>query len=90
MTEYNATKAADYPHFAYATHPTTGQVIVVLRYTSGYHDAPNTNGKTADELNEEIGVSKAMAQAMYAGSMFGWDCPAAHPACYRENGSIKT
>ena len=39
-----------------------------------------------DECNEIGGVSKAQAAAMLAGSMFGWDIPAADPKNYDEQG----
>ena len=39
-----------------------------------------------DECNESGGVSKAQAAAMLAGSMFGWEVPAADPKNYDEQG----
>jgi len=40
----------------------------------------------ADAINEQIGVTRAQAAAMLAGSMFGWACPGADPANYDEQG----
>ena len=44
------------------------------------------NAAVKDKFNEKLGVSKAQEQAMVAGSMFGWDKPAAKPKNYDENG----
>lgn len=44
--------------------------------------------KTVEELNESMGVSKAQAAAMKAGSLFGWDTKAADPANYNEEGIL--
>jgi len=41
----------------------------------------------AEMLNDAMGVTKAQAAAMAAGSMFGWDAPAADPANYDEKGT---
>ena len=38
------------------------------------------------KLNEQIGVTRAQAAAMLAGSMFGWACPGADPANYDAQG----
>lgn len=45
-------------------------------------------GKTlADSYNQNLGVTKRQAAAMVAGSMFGWETPAADPNSYDENGN---
>ena len=55
-------------------------------------DLPNSgkeeNRRVVDERNREGGVSKAQEAAMSAGSMFGWDVPAADPRSYDENGVL--
>ena len=42
--------------------------------------------EAADALNDAMRVTKAQSAAMLAGSMFGWDVPAADPKNYDENG----
>ena len=52
-------------------------VIGITRGESGYN--PIYTRMTADELNTIQGVTPAQAKAMYNGSLFGWDAPAADP-----------
>ena len=42
------------------------------------------------ETNEKLGVSRAQAEAMLAGSMFGWQTQAADPCSYDEQGRMLT
>lgn len=72
------------PRYCYATLPSTGQLIKIDRYESGY--TPIDSSMSAEEANELIGVNKAQAEAMFMGSMFGWDTPAANPSNYDSNG----
>ena len=44
--------------------------------------------KIVDEYNEKLGVTKAQAEAMVAGSMFGWHVPAADPKNYDKDGKL--
>lgn len=53
-------------------------VIGVRRGESGYY--PIFTPLSAHELNEERNVSSAQREAMYNGSLFGWDTPSADPA----------
>lgn len=50
---------------------------MLIRGRSGYR--PFESRFTPDEFNAQIGITPEGVQAMLAGSMFGWDCPAANP-----------
>lgn len=60
-------------------------VGVIRRGEMGYAQA-EVQGITMDaavqiveEMNAELGVSELEVHCMRAGSIFGWDCPAANP-----------
>ena len=78
-----------------ATQPSVATLICIMRGESGYSpsdwntDNPERNRRIADYNNQKRGVSKAQEQAMLSGSMFGWDCPAADPTQYNEQGQAK-
>lgn len=57
--------------------PSTGEVILIVRGSSGYYLA--ARDCDPDAFNELWGVTPAQVQAMEAGSMFGWDTPGANP-----------
>ena len=68
------------------------EIIIIRKGESGYYRTDKYGHDRAealaivDECNEIGGVSKAQAAAMLAGSMFGWDTPAADPKNYDEQG----
>ena len=82
------------PERCYAYLPTTQEITIVKKGESGYYRSDlspvyGQDGKAfVEELNRQGGVSKAQAEAMIAGAMFGWACPAADPANYDENGTL--
>ena len=82
------------PKQCYSTLASTGEIILIKRGEDGYFpsDLPDRgkeeNRRVVDECNREGGVSKAQEAAMSAGSMFGWDVPAADPRSYDENGVL--
>lgn len=66
-------------------------MILITRYQKGYtprsvQKSPEENRAIVDRYNKNNGISKAQEAAMVAGSMFGWDTPAAKPKNYDENG----
>lgn len=67
------------PEICYAAHPEDGHVVVIIREEAGYREslASIEAGVTAEEINKAIGITPEQANAMLAGSMFGWECPAA-------------
>ena len=84
-----------WPSYCYSTVKTTGELIVIHAEESGYYPANNSttntakNRQLADMLNARLGVTKAMEEAMYCGSLFGWHTPVAQPENYTEDGSLK-
>lgn len=80
------------PEHCYAVLPSSGQLIEVRRGEKGYYPCAYSTGDReynkilANQFNTHEGISKAQAAAMLAGSMFGWNVPAADPACYDTEG----
>lgn len=68
-------------------HNSPTPVVAVKKGEKGFF--PIQNAKTAQDLNTLFGVTPAQVEAMFAGSMFGWDTPAANPDLYDENGAIR-
>ena len=77
------------PLYCYGYLPTTKEEIRIDFAASGYTPYRNmATGRSAKEMNREIGVAPAQAEAMKAGSMFGWNCPAANPKNYNAQGKL--
>lgn len=79
------------PEKCFAALESTGEIIVIHRGTKGYtptgqYSEGASDQEGADALNDTIGVTKAQAAAMLAGSMFGWTCSGADPANYNAQG----
>lgn len=80
------------PAKCFSVLPLSGELIVIERYKPGYelsaiaHFKGKTPQQTADALNANMGVTRAQAVAMLAGSMFGWTVPAADPKNYNAQG----
>lgn len=60
---------------------TTGEVIMIRFGVMGYYPSPV---KDADAYNKQHGITAAQVEAMEAGSMMGWEVPAANPDNYIE------
>ena len=80
------------PERCYAVLPSGDEIIIVKKGESGYYHTDKYGHDRAEalaivnECNESGGVSKAQAAAMLAGSMFGWEVPAADPKNYDKEG----
>ena len=81
------------PEYCYSTLSETGDVILIRRGESGYHNVDkdfiaridgNSSKEIVQKLNEPLGITTAEEQAMSMGSMFGWDTPGANPKIYEE------
>lgn len=80
------------PELCHSTLPSNGELIVIKFGEKGFFrsefstDDAAQNRIFADDRNKKQGVTKAQEAAMLAGSMYGWNCPAANPKNYDENG----
>ena len=79
------------PVVCYGKVPEKRAIVMFERGFDGYRSASyvtkgRTSQKLVDELNSEMGVSKAQAAAMLAGATQGWATPAADPKNYDEQG----
>lgn len=86
-----APKEPPLPKRCFSILPSGTEMVILTRYERGYRPAKaRPEGVSlregVDALNEAMGVTKAQEAAMLAGSMFGWDTPAAKPKNYNENG----
>ncbi len=79
------------PLICYGKLPEKRAIVMFERGFDGYRSASfatkgRTSQKLVDEMNGELGVTKAQAAAMLAGAMRGWADPAADPKNYDEQG----
>lgn len=79
------------PEKCFSTLESTGEMIVITKGEKGYaptgiYPQSDSPKEGASALNATNGVTKAQEAAMVAGSMFGWDAPAADPKNYDVEG----
>lgn len=86
---------ASLPEQCFSTLPGTGELIQIRKGEKGYLPCYDfsTGNQTQDRLfvddrNAKNGVTKAQEAAMLAGSIFGWQAPAADPKNYDEQGRL--
>ena len=82
------------PDMCFSVLPGDDTLIYITRGV-GYQvsedsrEKPDLNRHIADYRNRCRGISKAQEQAMLSGCLQGWDCPAADPIRYNEQGQAK-
>lgn len=80
------------PEHCYAVLPSSGRLIEVRYGEMGYYPCAYStkdrehNQVLANQFNAREGITKAQAAAMLAGSIFGWNVPAADPIHYDAEG----
>lgn len=80
------------PEQCYVYIQSSNEIGIVKKGENGYYKTDIEGGKPSerkalvDEYNRKAGVNKAQAEAMKAGSMFGWAVPAADPKNYDVSG----
>ena len=77
---------AGLPEYSFYTTQ-LGEVVKIRRGVNGYFKA-DVNG-SSDELNESLGITRAHSEAMYVGSLFGWETPGANHANYDDKGEFR-
>lgn len=77
------------PRYCYGYLPTEQMEIRIDFGEMGYCPYRKmASDRSAKEMNRELGVTPAQAEAMKVGSMFGWNCPGADPKNYDGNGKL--
>ena len=62
--------------------PGAPKIIAVKRGESGYF--PIQTSLSVEDLNFPLNVTREQIEAMFIGSMFGWDVPGAHPDAHKK------
>jgi len=80
------------PLIAASNHPEDGRLVFIRAGEIGYHEKEAlgvvSDDLTAEEWNKAHNVCKGEECAMFAGSFFGWDVPAAQLSSWNQDGSM--
>jgi hypothetical protein len=80
------------PETCFVVDKANGEVALLRRGERGryvstiFHGNAEEQEELVNYMNEKLGVTKAQREAMYAGSMFGFNSPAADPDNYDAEG----
>lgn len=74
------------PGLAFARLAVNGAIVAITRGAIRYERVDTT--QTADELNDQHGVTPAQARAMLAGVLCGWRTRLANPDLYGDYGEL--
>jgi hypothetical protein len=83
------------PDICYSVNPTTKELILIKKHEAGYYRCeystsdPGLNRRYADAGNLKLDVTRAQEEAMLAGSVYGWNIPAAKPWNYGRDGRLR-
>ena len=83
------------PERSYGVIPSTDRLVIITKGinevndVSNAYDSPEKNRELANGHNEEMGITKAQAEAMLQGVMSGWEKFSADPQNYDNNGVLK-
>lgn len=89
---YHKRQMEKLPSFCMSTRSSDGYLIIITHKESGYKVADISTEDAAENkylakyINKLMDVTPAQEAAMVAGSMFGWNVPAANPRNYDEDG----
>lgn len=73
------------PFECYALMPTDNTPVLIRKGEPGYYPiSPRITKELAMEFNQRSGVTPAQVEAMLAGSMFGWNVPAASASYWED------
>jgi len=82
------------PEFCMSTRPSDGCLIIITHKESGYKlsdmsaDDPAENKFLAKHINRLLKITPDQEAAMIAGSIQGWNVPAANPVNYDGDGKF--
>lgn len=92
-SRYAPTEPLTLPDLCYSVLPSSGELVMLKKGEAGYFscaynsDSEYHNRRQLKHLNERLQVTPPQCAAMEAGSMFGWNVPAADPNRYDMRGT---